>query len=118
MSRPRFLFDHDFKDPVIRGILRRQPLLEVNRVRELGLATAADDIILDTASRAGLLTISHDVNTMSAAAFDRLNSGKPMNGLILVKQSLPIGLAIHDLLLIWDSSEAEEWNGVVQYLPL
>jgi hypothetical protein len=39
-------------------------------------------------------------------------------GLILVPQRMPIRLAIEDLLLIWQASEAEEWINRMRWLPL
>ena len=41
-----------------------------------------------------------------------------MKGLILAHQRSPIAGIIEDLLLIWASSEAEEWAGKVTFLPL
>jgi hypothetical protein len=36
----------------------------------------------------------------------------------MVKQSDPVGIVIADLMLIWSASEAEEWQNVVEFLPL
>jgi hypothetical protein len=41
-----------------------------------------------------------------------------MAGLLMVRQAQPVGLVIESLLLIWASSEAHEWGGVVEFLPL
>lgn len=41
-----------------------------------------------------------------------------MPGIIEVRQDLPIGAVIDDLLLLIDASRPEEWDGQVLYLPL
>ncbi len=41
-----------------------------------------------------------------------------MHGLILIHQTDLIAPAIEDLMLIWTASEAEEWIGIIGYLPL
>ncbi len=118
MSRPRFLADHDLKDAIIRGVRRRQPAVEFARLRELEMESASDAEILDYAAQKNWLVVSHDANTMTAEAFDRVAAGETMSGLLLVHQRDPIGPVIESLLLIWNSSEAEEWAGQVCFLPL
>jgi hypothetical protein len=41
-----------------------------------------------------------------------------MSGLFLVPQTSSVRVMIEDLLLIWAATEAEEWQGQVQFLPL
>lgn len=118
MSRPRFLADHDFNEHILSGLLRREPVIEVVRVRDVGLQDRPDSEILRYASDHGLIVLSHDVNTMTAGAHVRLGDSKPMTGLFMVQQSQPVGLIIENLLLIWASSEAEEWRDHVCFLPL
>ena len=55
---------------------------------------------------------------MPANAYTRIRAGTPVAGLLMVKQSDPMGKIIDDLLLIWSASEAEEWQNVVGFLPL
>ena len=74
MSRPRFLADHDLNEHIVTGVLRREPAIEFSRVREFGLSGASDSAILEFAQRQGLLVVSHDVNTMTAAAYARFSS--------------------------------------------
>jgi hypothetical protein len=37
---------------------------------------------------------------------------------LLAHQRTPVSLVIDSLLLIWSASEAEEWAGQVEFLPL
>jgi predicted nuclease of predicted toxin-antitoxin system len=118
MSRPRFLADHDLNEHIIDGVLRREPALEFIRARDVGLSDRPDPEVLAFAAANGLLIVFHDVNTMPGHAYARLAAGKPMQGLLMVQQTQPIGLAIDSLVLIWSASEAEEWKDQVRFLPL
>ena len=118
MSRPKFLADHDVNEHLIVGVLRREPSVEFNRARDIGINDQPDSEILDYADRHGLIVVSHDVNTMPAEAYNRLATGKAIAGLLMVQQSHPIGLIIENLILIWSASEAEEWRNQVCFLPL
>src|SRR6266545_1986512 len=107
MSRPRFLADHDLNEHIIDGVTRREPGLEWVRVRDLSLNGAPDGQVLSEAATRGLIVVSHDVNTMAAAARARLERREVFPGLILVRQSLPVGRVIEDITLIWAASELE-----------
>lgn len=118
MSRPRFLADHDFRGPIIHGIQRAEPACGIERALDLGLAKSTDEEILDLAAREGLIVLSHDRNTMTAAAYARIKTGLPMKGRFIAKsERLFCRQVIDDIVLIWFSSEAEEWDGKVDYLP-
>jgi hypothetical protein len=49
---------------------------------------------------------------------DFLEAGNLCSGVFLIPQSLDIGVAIEELLLIWLVSEASEWNQRLEWLPL
>ena len=68
MRCPRFLADHDLNEHIVAGVLRREPATDFSRVRDFGLSEAADNEVLGFAHQHGLLVVSHDVNTMTAAA--------------------------------------------------
>lgn len=118
MSRPRFLADNDLNESIIVGLNRREPGVQFVRAREVGLRAKSDRELLGYAAEAGLIVVSHDVNTMVADAVERVGRGVPMSGLLMVRQTAPIRPVIESLQLIWASSEAEEWSGVIAFLPL
>jgi len=39
-------------------------------------------------------------------------------GVFLLSQDLLIRIAVEELLMIWETSEAEEWSNTLHYLPL
>lgn len=114
----RFAIDENFNDDIVRGLLRRQPDLDVIRVREANLSGADDPTVLDWAAREGRVLITHDVTTMTRFAFDRIQAGEPLPGVFEVGRRVPVGLAIEELLLIAVCSLPDEWEGQVRYLPL
>jgi hypothetical protein len=118
MSQPQFLADNDLDDAIFQGVLRREPSVDFVRLRDLGQPTAKDAEVLAIAASSGRILISHDVNTMIAAATARLNRGDAMNGLLVAHQWQDVAAVIEDLLLIWAASEAEEWQGRIVFLPL
>ena len=118
MSRPRFLADHDLNEHIVHGVLRREPAIEFVRVRDVGLHEHSDAEVLEYAATHQLIVVSHDVNTMTTEAYARIREAAPAAGLLLVKQSDPVGRVIDDLILIWSTSEAEEWQNAVGFLPL
>jgi hypothetical protein len=117
MSRPRFLADHDLNEHIVQGVLRQEPSLEFLRIREVGMSDRSDEEILEYAGREALLIVSHDVNTMPAAASTRRTSGGTFPGLFMVQQTLPIKPVIESIVLIWSASELEEWKDQIVYLP-
>jgi hypothetical protein len=118
VSTVRLLFDEDFNGRVIRGVRRRPIAFETITAAEAELGGRDDDIVLEWAANNGRLLVSHDRRTLRPAAERRLAAGLAMSGLILVRQDYPIGQAIDEIVLIGEASTAEEWLGLITYLPL
>ena len=110
--------DHDLNEHIVHGVLRREPAIKFIHARDVGLHEHSDAEMLEYAVTHQLIVVSHDVNTMTAEAYARICAGTPVAGLLLVKQSDPVGMVIDDLILIWSTSEAEEWQNTVSFLPL
>ncbi len=103
---------------ITRGLLRHQPELDLVRVQERGLRTAEDPAILEHAARDGRVVVTQDRNTMIADAFTRIRLGQRMPGLLVVRQGMPIGVAIEAILLLAIGSDEGEWESQVVHLPL
>jgi hypothetical protein len=84
----------------------------------VGLSGAEDPIILDWAAREGRVLLTHDVSTVPPFAYQRIETGQTMPGVIVVRESLPVGRVIDDLLFIVECSEPGEWESQVRYLPM
>src|ERR1051326_7032488 len=111
----RLASDADFKGPVLRGLLRRRPGLDLVRVQDAGLRTAADAAILEWAATESRILLSHDRRTMRNAAIERVRLGQPMPGLFLMRKGFTIGEWIDAILLVDSCSEQDEWKDQVVY---
>jgi hypothetical protein len=118
MNRPRFLADHDLNEHIVTGIQRSHHHIEFIRVRDIGLADATDEQVLLYAARTGHCVVSHDVNTMPAAATAVMESGTTISGLFMVRQTTPVRVAIESLALVWSASEQDDWRNQIVFLPL
>jgi hypothetical protein len=47
-----------------------------------------------------------------------MNAGQHSSGVFLIPQSLDVGTAIEELLLIWLASQEAEWKNRLVWLPL
>jgi len=117
MSRPLFLADHDVNARILSGLQQKEPLIDLIRARDVGLAAAPDPDVLEYAAGVGRV-VSHDENSMIGAAVERLRAGRPMTGLLIAPQRTPIGRGIDELVMVWAASEADEWVNMIQFLPM
>lgn len=114
----RLAADENFNNDIVRGLLRRQPALDIVRVQDVGLSGADDQTILDWSAREARILLTHDVSTMTRYAYERVQAGQLMPGIFEVGRKLPIGSVIDDILLLAVYSLENEWEGQVRYLPL
>lgn len=114
----RLLADENFDVNIVRGLLRRLPGLDVVRVQEVGLSGADDPAVLEWAASERRVLITHDVRTVTKYAWERVERGLAMPGVVEVAMSAGIGPAIDDLVLLLECCDVEELDGSVLYLPL
>ena len=114
---PLFI-DHDVTNVIVQGVIDYFSEVDLIRAQDVGLADADDNLLLEWAAAHRRLMVSSDTNTMIAAANERLFTGLPMPGLVVVRQSLEYRIAIEDLAAIALCSEPDEWNNKVTFLPL
>ena len=114
----RLLADENIKSQLIRGVLRRNPSVDIVRVQDVGLGGADDNAILEWAAQEGRVVLTYDVATVPDAAYRRAVEGLPMPGIFAIPWSAPLREVIDDLLLLAEASLPEEWEGQVLYLPL
>jgi hypothetical protein len=114
----RLLFDQDFNHDILRGLLLRIPGVDGVTALQVGLGAATDPELLDWAARHQRTIVTHDFNTMPDHAYQRIKNGQHVAGLFIVPQALPIGQAITELETLVACSLAEEWDGLIVFLPL
>ena len=110
--------DENFNNDIVRGLKRRDPLLDIVRIQDAGLSGATDPELLAWAAREGRALLTHDVSTLTRFAYERVKAGLPMLGVFEVSRAVPMGSAIEDILLLANLSLPGEWEGQIIYLPL
>lgn len=114
----RLAADENLNNDIIRGLLRREPHLDIVRVQDASLSGKTDPIILEWCATTGRVLLTNDVSTITKHAYERLALEKSMPGVFEVGRDLPIGAAIEDILLLAECSLEGEWEGQIRYLPL
>jgi hypothetical protein len=114
----RLLADENFNGDIMRGLLLRQPDLDIVRVPDVGLAGAEDPHLLAWAAENNRIVLSHDRATMSDHAYERVAAGELMAGVFILGNTLPVGKAIEEILLLNECSEQAEWIGRAVHVPL
>jgi hypothetical protein len=110
--------DENFNNTIARGLLRVKPDLDIVRIQDVGLFSADDPTVLEWAANKDRILLTHDVTTITKYAFERVNSGKYMPGVVEVSRKVPLGTAIDEILYITEVCGHGELEGQVIYLPL
>lgn len=114
----RLLADENFDNDIVRGLLRRNPALDITRVQDVGLMGERDDTILAWAANENRVLLTHDVSTMSTFAFERIARLDSMPGLIQVAQTPDLGRIIEDILIVCECCDDSEIRNRIIHLPL
>jgi hypothetical protein len=114
----RLLADENFHGDILRGLLRRQPDLDLVRVQDVGLVGADDPDILAWAAENNRIVLTHDRATMSEYAYERVAAGEGMAGVFILNDRFPVGRAIDEILLMVACTEQADWSGRAVHLPL
>lgn len=114
----RFVADENFNGDIVRGLLLRQPDLDIVRVQDVDLAGNDDPDVLAWAAENNRIILTHDRATMPDYAYERVAAGEVMAGVFILDDRFPIGRAIEEILLMAACSENSEWSGQAVYLPI
>jgi predicted nuclease of predicted toxin-antitoxin system len=87
----RLAADENFNGDIVRGLLRRNPKLDIVRVQDVGLSGADDRSVLQWAADQGRVIVTHDISTLAKHAFDRIAAAQPMPGGFEVKSVASVG---------------------------
>jgi hypothetical protein len=114
----RLAADENFNNNIVRGLLRRNPNLNIVRIQDVGLSGADDPTVLEWTAREERILLTHDVSTITRYAYERIKAGQRMPGVFEVGTFASIGQVIEDILLLSELSFEGEWEGKIGYLPL
>lgn len=113
----RLVVDQDFNERVLVGVSRRLPALDAVRVLDVGLSRATDPEVLAWAADEGRIVLSHDRRTMVRHAYERMARGLPLPGVVIVRQTMPIGQAVEEVCLVVEAAGPEDLESRVLILP-
>ena len=115
--RVRFQADADLDGRILRGLRRAVPEIDFRTASDAGLCGLEDADVLRIAAEAGRILVSQDRRTMPRHFARHVGtSGSP--GVFLLREAIPVPIAINELALIWSATEAEEWIGRLVWIPL
>ena len=77
-----------------------------------------DNILLEWLANEDRVLLTRDKRTMIDYVRDRLNRGKYVAGVVIVKNNISIGTAIDDLVYLLDAGEPEDFHYQVKWIPL
>lgn len=71
---------------------------------------------MEWAAENNRILLTQDVTTVTHYAYERVRAGKKMPGVIEVPQTMPIGEAIEEILLIALAGESSDFENQVWYV--
>lgn len=114
----KWLADENFDNDILRGI-RRRAGFDVVRVQDCHEISGLEDLaVLAWATTNGRALLTHDLSTMIPAMHEQLRRTGACSLIVLVPDSLAVGLVIDDILLLDEFSVETDWTAGVIYLPL
>jgi hypothetical protein len=114
----RLFFDENFDARILAGVRLALPEADLLTVQEAGLRQTPDPQLLAWAAAEDRILVTRDVQTMVNFAYERMNAGNYSPGVFVVPQSMPLGQAVDELVLLIACTEANEWVNQVTHLPL
>lgn len=117
VSKLTFAADENLDQRIVTALRRQLTGVDLIRVHDAGLRGEEDPVILEWAASEGRILLTHDVQTMPAFAYERLNAGLSFPGVLAIHQKSPIGAVVADLELIALTVEPQELVEQVWFLP-
>jgi hypothetical protein len=115
----KWLADDNFDNDILRGIRRRAAHFDVVRAQDVSEISGADDAgLLEWATANGRAVLTHDLSTMIPAVQEQLRRFGRCSLVVLVPDSVPVGLVIDEVVLLDEVSVETDWASGVLYLPL
>lgn len=113
----RFQADADLNEDIVKGVVRREPLLEFRTANSAALQFRSDQEVLEIAATENRVLVSHDWKTMPRH-FAAFITKRQSPGLIIIPQKLDVLTAIENMHLIWWATEPGDWLNRLLRLPL
>jgi hypothetical protein len=79
---------------------------------------ATDPELLAWLAQEGRILLSHDVQTIPAFAYERVDSDMPMPGVIIVRERVSIGQIVDELEIMIEAGNSSDFENIVRFVPL
>ncbi len=114
----RFLADENFRCPIVQGVRRRYPQIDIMTAVEARIRGLSDTDLLAFAALHDRILLSHDAHTLPGHLAAFLATGQHSPGVLLYPHDGSIGDAIiESIALIWLATEWGDWSDRADYLP-
>jgi hypothetical protein len=115
----RWLADENFRNAIIRGLLRKAPAIDILRAQDVREVSGQDDrVLLRFATAEGRVVVTHDLSTMIPAMREQMRLASRCAPIVMVPDSLPVGAVVDDLLVLDACAIERDWAAGVIYIPL
>lgn len=115
----KWLADENFRNAIIRGLLRRRPRLDIVRAQDMPGVAGQDDLtLLQAATDESRIVLTHDLSTMVPAMTEHSQRHLKCAFIVFVPDSMPVADVIEQILLLEECAVESDWTAGVLYLPL
>ena len=99
--------------------MRKAPSFDIVRAQDVREISGGDDrVLLRLATAEGRVVATHDLSTMIPAMREQMRFEMRCAPIVMVPDSLPVGTAVDDLLLLDGCVTEADWAAGVIYIPL
>jgi hypothetical protein len=117
--KPKFLLDENLSKKIKNAVLKFNPEIDILRVGDdetppLGTLDPEILIYLEKSQR---ILITDNRKSMPGHLQDHWQNNQQIWGLFWVKKDTSISEIADSIYLLWETSEAEEWLNVIDWIP-
>lgn len=114
----RFAADENFNNHILRGIVRKDPSIDITRIQDEGLIGTSDRDILLWCVEEDRILLTQDIRTIPVHVEELIEKNITLPGIIYTPMDLRNSDVIEDVLLISECGRKEDFENVIIYLPL
>jgi len=112
-----FVADENFNGKLLKALLDQIPTLDIIRVQDTEMYKASDPDLLEWTAQENRILLTHDVNTITKYAYERIHNGQYMSGVIEVRMTMTIGELAEQLYILILASEPDEFHNLIRFIP-
>ena len=115
----RFLLDENLPPRIKLAVERLNPAIDILRVGDPGTPTLStpDPDVLRYLELSQRMLITDNRKSMPGHLEAHWAKGGHIWGLFWIRTLTPIGQLAQELMLVWETTEAEEWIDILDWIP-